>query len=265
MDDSKTQCPPTLTSLQDLELMEALDSKTNELKYVMFYHITSDGGLYYGQIHNKKMKDISLAEYIAALEHVDDEEVYPLVPENITLKIALDQWDDTTAFIKRPGLTCYKTMKGTDFIPQQILQETLIMEQLSKAPHPNIITYLGCQVKSNRRIPAIVLERLDKTLAQLAETPAFHQLNHDSVFKAIESAVYHIHSLGLAHNDINPHNIMFRDGEAVLIDFGSCQPFGMTLQSLGTPGWFEENFYTSEAKHDVYSLKKLKQWLQKPE
>ena len=165
MNDSKTQRPPILTSLQDLELIEALDSKTHELKYVMFYHITSDGDLYYGQIHNKQMKDISLADYIAALELVNDEEVYPLVPEGITLKIALNHWDDTTAFIKRPGLTCYKTIKGTDFIPQQILQETLIMEQLSKAPYPNIITYLRCQIKNNRRITAIVLERLNKTLA----------------------------------------------------------------------------------------------------
>ncbi|KAI0525941.1 kinase-like domain-containing protein [Xylaria bambusicola] len=264
MDDSKIQ-RPTVTSLQDLELMEALDSKTHELKYVMFYHITSDGDLYYGQIYNKKMKDITLADYISALEHVSDEEVYPLVPEGITLKIAPDYWDDTTAFIKRPGLTCYKTMKGTEFIPQQILQETLIMEQLSKAPHPNIITYIGCQVKNGCRITAIVLERLDQTLAQLAQTPTFHQLDHDAVFKAIESAIHHIHSLGLAHNDINPHNIMFKNGKAVLIDFGSCQPFGKTLQSLGTPGWFEESFYTSEAKHDEYSLKKLKQWLQKPE
>ncbi|KAI0863024.1 kinase-like domain-containing protein [Xylaria cubensis] len=250
MDDSNIQ-RPTLTSLQDLELMEALDPNTHELKYVMFYHITSDGDLYYGQIYNKKMKDITLADYISALEHVSDEEVWPLIPEGITLKIAPDHCDDTTAFIKRPGLTCYKTMKGTEFIPQQILQEALIMEQLSKAPHPNIITYIGCRVKNGCRITAI--------------TPNFYQLDHDAVFKAIESAIHHIHSLGLAHNDINPHNIMFRDGKAVLIDFGSCQPFGKTLQSLGTPGWFEESFYTSEAKHDEYSLKKLKQSLQKPE
>jgi len=58
---------------------------------------------------------------------------------------------------------------------------------------------------------------------------------------------------------------MIRDGTPVLIDFGSCQPFGANLQSLGTDGWYEEEFFTSEAKHDEYSLKKLKGWLQEPE
>ncbi|KAI0538685.1 kinase-like domain-containing protein [Xylaria digitata] len=262
MDDSKIQ-RPILTSLQDLIILEALDPETDELKYVTFYHITSDDYLYFGQLYTQK-KNISLADYSLALEHVRDEEIYPLVPEGIPLKIAPNNWDDTTAFIKRPGLNCYETMRGSDYIPKEILQETLIMEQISIAPHPNIITYLGCHVKRGR-ITAIVLERLDQTLAQLSWTPAFHQLDHDSFFKAVESAVHHIHSLGLAHNDINPDNIMIRDGMPVLIDFGSCQPFGVNLQSLGTDGWYEEEFFTSEAKHDEYSLKKLKQWLQKPE
>ncbi|KAJ8133515.1 hypothetical protein O1611_g105 [Lasiodiplodia mahajangana] len=261
MDDSNQR--PILTSLEDLTILEALDPETDELKYVTFYHVTSDDHLYFGQLY-KQREDISLADYSLALEYVKDEEVYPLVPEGTLLKIAPSYWDDTTAFIKRPGLNCYETMKGSDYIPREILQETLIMEQISMTPHPNIIAYLGCHVKRGR-ITAIVLERLDQTLTQLSWTPAFHQLDHDSFFKAVESAVRYIHSLGLAHNDINPHNIMIRDGMPVLIDFGSCQPFGKNLQSLGTDGWYEEEFFTSEAKHDEYALKKLKQWLQKPE
>ncbi|KAI0107138.1 kinase-like domain-containing protein [Nemania sp. FL0031] len=262
MDDPKKQ-RPILTSVRDLTILEALDGETGETKYVTFYHITPNDDLYFGQLY-KQRKDISLADFSLALEYVKDEEIYPLVPEGTPLKIAPDHWDDTTAYIKRPGVNCYETMKDSNYIPKQILLETLIMEQLSLAPHPNIITYLGCRVKKGR-ITAIVLERLDQTLTQLSWTPAFQQLDHDSFFKAVESAVRHIHSLGLAHNDINPDNIMVRDGVPVLIDFGSCQPFGMNLQSLGTDGWYEEDFYTSEAKHDEYSLKKLKQWLQKPE
>jgi len=69
---------------------------------------------------------------------------------------------------------------------------------------------------------------------------------------------------GLAHNDINPYNIMVKDYNPILIDFGSCQPFGGRLQSLGSPGWYEI-FFTSQAKHDTYSLKKLRGWLETPE
>ncbi|KAI0388757.1 kinase-like domain-containing protein [Xylariaceae sp. FL0594] len=239
MDDPKTQ-PPTLASLEEMTILNAIDGETNEFRYVTFYHITSDDKLYFGQLH-KQQKDITLAEYNSALSLVNDEEVFPLIPEGVDLKIADGHWDDTNAFIKRPGLHQYEIMRDTDFVPKQIQQETLIMEQLSRAPHPNIITYLGCR------------------------EPDFHQLyDHDAIYQAIESAIRHIHAMGLAHNDINPDNIMFRDGTPLLIDFGSCQPFGEHIQSTGTEGWMEEDFYTSEAKHDDYSLRKLKEWLQNP-
>ncbi len=68
-------------------------------------------------------------------------------------------------------------------------------------------------------------------------------------------------SLRLAHNDINPDNIMVKNGAPVLIDFGSCQPFGKRLQPLGAEGWYEGIFFTSELKHDLHSMKKLREWL----
>lgn len=59
---------------------------------------------------------------------------------------------------------------------------------------------------------------------------------------------------------------MVRNGMPVLIDFGSCQPFGTKLEySQVTGGWYEEEFYTSEKKHDTYALAKLQEWLQNPE
>jgi serine/threonine protein kinase len=168
--------------------------------------------------------------------------------------------DDESAYIKRPGLTCYESMKGTDYVPKALLDETLIMELISKSPHENIIGYYGCRVRRGR-ITAIVLERLEKTLTQCALTPYLQELDQDRFLKALESAVDHLHSLGLAHNDINPDNIMIRNGAPVLIDFGSCQPVGKPLQSLGTEGWYEEVFFTSEKKHGIYSLTKLREWL----
>lgn len=53
----------------------------------------------------------------------------------------------------------------------------------------------------------------------------------------------------------------------VLIDFGSCQPVGKHLQSLGARGWYneDEESFISEKKHDDYSLEILKEWFQKPE
>jgi serine/threonine protein kinase len=256
--------PPPVTSLRDLTILEVFDGETSNFKYVTFYLIAPTGELYFGQLF-KERKHITLAECSSALVYIPDEELYPEVPQDIALTIAPDGLDEATVYIKTPGLHHYEDMKGTQYIPKEILGETLIMEQVSKTPHPNIIRYLGCRVRRGR-ITAIVLERLDQTLTQYAEqTPgALEQLDKAKFLQALRSAVDYLHSMGLAHNDINPYNIMVRDGMPALIDFGSCRPFGERLQSLGTPGWYEEEFWTSEKKHDEYSLGKLEEWLQAP-
>lgn len=41
-----------------------------------------------------------------------------------------------------------------------------------------------------------------------------------------------LHILDLVYSDINPDNIMLRNGSPVLIDFELYQPFGKRLQSL---------------------------------
>ncbi len=255
---------PVLSGLQDLTIIQAFDQGATVAKYVTFYLVTDEDELFFGQLFKPK-KEISLAEYNAALEHVPDSEIYPEVPPGAALTIAPTSLDDNSAFIKRSGLNCYESMKGTNFVPKGVLEETLVMEQISQPPHPNIIRYLGCRVRRGR-ITSIFLERLEYSLMQYIHEPGFADLDKTGFVDALESAVAHLHALGLAHNDINPYNIMVRDdGTPVLIDFGSCQPFGGRLQSLGSPGWYEELFFTSQAKHDLYALNKLREWLEKPE
>lgn len=83
---------------------------------------------------------------------------------------------------------------------------------------------------------------------------------------SLRSAVDYIHSLGLAHNDINPDNIMIgEDGLPVLVDFGSCAPYGERLESLGSEGWYEEIFFTSEKAHDDFALRKMREWIRNPD
>jgi len=256
------QSPPLITSLRDLTIIEAWDLETNTPKYVTFYYITQDEHVYFGK-SSKNKREISLEEYSAALEPVQDDELYPAVPMEMTLTIAPADLDDHTAFVKRPGLICYEEMKGTSYIPNTLLNETTIMETISKSPHPNIVKYHGCRVQRGR-ITSIIVERLEWTLTQYISKPAFQLLNQAQFVAALQLAVDYLHSLRLAHNDINPDNIMIKDGLPILIDFGSCQPFGKPLQSLGTPGWCKETFFTSEQDHDAYSMDKLRTWLQDP-
>ncbi|KXH32414.1 hypothetical protein CNYM01_00962 [Colletotrichum nymphaeae SA-01] len=130
---------PTITSLQDLTLIEAWDNDANAPKYVTFYHITDEAELWFGQ-SSKNKREIPLEEYQEALELVPDEEIYPEIPTGAKLTIAPDNIDDPV-FIKRPGLNCYESMKGTPYVWKSVLDETLIMEKVSKNPHPYPI---GC-------------------------------------------------------------------------------------------------------------------------
>jgi serine/threonine protein kinase len=195
-----------VTSLHDLTIIEDWDPVTNKANYITVYLITPDEEVFFGQ-SSKDKRDMTLEEYSSALEHVKDNEIYPKIPENTTLTVASDSLDDNTAFIKRPGLSRYDLVKETDFVPPEVLNESLIMEKVSKLHHPNIIGCHGCRVRRGR-ITGIVLELLDQTLAQYAlefsTSGASWNLDPDRFIAALESAVDALHSLGLAHNDINP-------------------------------------------------------------
>ncbi len=57
-------------------------------------------------------------------------------------------------------------------------------------------------------------------------------LDVDMFMAGLESAVQHLHSLGFAHNDVNPANILVdKVGMPVLVDFGSRREIGRKLTS----------------------------------
>jgi serine/threonine protein kinase len=137
----------------------------------------------------------------------------------------------------------YQYQPGQDIgTPQLALNETLTIEQLSRNPHPNIIRYLGCRIRRSR-VVAVCIEKHEQTLGELALTVKFASIDSKIVLTALHSAVKHPHGMGLAHNDTNLDNILLEEDQMpVLIDFGSCQPFGKPLQTFGTPGWTDEDF-----------------------
>ncbi|KAK3314133.1 hypothetical protein B0H66DRAFT_594916 [Apodospora peruviana] len=163
--------PPMLSSVWDMTVYQNFDPGSKESKSVTFYLITSEDEVFFGQLFKKK-KEITLEEYQNALQQVPDTEIYPMIPSGMTLTTAPPELDDVSACIKRPGLSSYESFKGTEFVPKSVLEETLIMEQISKTPHPCFIRYHGCRLHRGR-ITGIVLERLDQTLAQYSYEPEF--------------------------------------------------------------------------------------------
>jgi eukaryotic-like serine/threonine-protein kinase len=57
-------------------------------------------------------------------------------------------------------------------------------------------------------------------------------------------ALHHLHSLGFAHLDVKPGNVVFRDGRIVLIDLGLARPLGSPAPS--GPPWGTDDYMAPE-------------------
>ncbi|KAI9746994.1 MAG: hypothetical protein M4579_007544, partial [Chaenotheca gracillima] len=194
-----------------------------------------------------------------SLELVPDEDIYPQPPNGVTVTTTPM---DSAVYFKGPKLNT--AFLGTNLLQKLVLQEANTLELLARHPHPNIVGYHGCVIKRGR-IVGFVLDRLPMTLEdRLRDSPG--DIDIESCMTKIASAVDHLHSLGLAHNDLTPHNIMVaKDDSPVLIDFGSCGPFGATLITAGTPGWIDEDYVVSGPQFDRLALIKIRAWLEKGE
>jgi serine/threonine protein kinase len=257
---------PKLSRVKDLFILCEFDFKdgstTREFIRTVFVALDKDDRAYWGKKGIRKY-GISLEEYEEALEPVPDEEIYPEASSDLT--IAPNDWGDDSVYFKHPKIDLYDPAKVEEFLPtapKLLLDEAKILELLVQHPHPNIVRYHGCRVRRGR-ITGLVLDRHGQDLEVLErDKTLLASLDKDALMTGLQSAVDHLHGLGLAHNDLNPANVVLdQNNEPILIDFGSCQPFGMEILLAGTPGWYDEKFFTSEKKHDLVALPKIRRWL----
>ncbi|KAK3386812.1 kinase-like domain-containing protein [Podospora didyma] len=252
-----------------LSLVEEFDFKdgslVREFIRTVFVAMDDDDKAFWGTMDVRKY-GITDEEYERALEPVPDDWVFPKASPNLIIAPNDGVGDDL--FIKRPKIKLYDPVKVSEYLPiaSLILNDELqIFELLSKHPqHPNIVRYHGCRIRRGR-VTGLVMDRHGVDLDSV-ELHKELRANVDKVviMAGIESAVVHLHSLGLAHNDLNPSNIVLsKDNKntPILINFGSRQPFGGRLLSAGTTGWVDEKYSTSDKKHDLAALPKIRKWL----
>jgi hypothetical protein len=251
-----------IKSVRDLSpLYEAFSEEDDEhgnpiFLYSSFGFITNEYIAYFGQSNLRKY-ELTPKDIKDSLNLLPDEDVYPKAPSNVTV---FSSPIDSNVFLKGPKLNT--AFKGTGLLPKLLLQEVEIMELLMRVPHPYIIGYHGCMIKRGR-IVGLVLDRYPMTLKERLQNDTRY-FNVENCMSKITSAARHLHSLGLAHNDLTPMNIMIDKYDTpIVIDYGSCRPFGSTLITAGTPGWIDEDFMTSEQKHDEIGLDKIRAWLER--
>jgi serine/threonine protein kinase len=77
----------------------------------------------------------------------------------------------------------------------------------------------------------IASKRYHTTLQERVLKQNDHPIDKEVRLRGIVSGIEYIHSLGIAHNDINPSKIMMEEDSShpIIIDLGSCRPFGEPL------------------------------------
>lgn len=164
----------------------------------------------------------------------------------------------------------YKVLKEHNALSQlsaALLAEAEVLQSLSQNPHPNIIRYHGCRVLRGYFM-GIVIDKHPYDLHDHLKNRV-GTIEKRSFIAALESALRHLHTRGLAHNDLTPQNILVsKEGMPILTDFGGCQPIGTYLKHIrGTPGWIDgeiKDHNTSRKEHDVSALAKISAWLDNP-
>ncbi|KAF2787661.1 hypothetical protein K505DRAFT_329520 [Melanomma pulvis-pyrius CBS 109.77] len=193
------------------------------------------------------------------LQRIPDDRIYPPITSSIS---TVSDTGQENLFIKRPKLLCLDNEEETKLLPQMLLEEAEVLEFLKQHQHPNLIRYHGCTTNRGR-ITGIALDKYEVILQYRYEDVP-HDLDIATCMNGIRAGVEHLHSLGFAHNDINPTNIALDSKDTpIILDFGSCKKFGEELLSGGTYGWIDDDYSLSDRCHDHSAMDKIEAWLTK--
>jgi hypothetical protein len=161
--------------------------------------------------------------------------------------------DEVLDYVKMAPLALY--YPGDTSARDCFANELTVYERLRIQPHPGICKYKGCIVVDGY-VEGIVLERYRCSLKDAVEEGV--SLNKTQVLNMVTDAVAHLHSLGLVHNDLGPHNILLDDNlQPVLIDMETCMPEASPpILKIGTPAW-SGNWETSAMVNDEIALRRI--------
>lgn len=185
------------------------------------------------------------------------DEIYPIPPNDV--RTFPQPLDTSFFFLRRPDYTLYADFRGTTVLAQQFHAEVQVLEILTGLRHRKLACYCGC-ILDGGRIVAIVLTHYKCTLEdRLAYMDLQSRLD---CLSSVRAGIHELHEIGLAHNDLNPRNIIFdHDDVAVIIDHDSCAIDGTPLRKLGTPGWNERIMDVSSLSNDAMCLRRLEEEL----
>ncbi|MDR6993540.1 hypothetical protein J2Y65_000164 [Aeromonas salmonicida] len=142
-----------------------------------------------------------------------------------------------------PRSVAVKLFKGA--VTSDGLPHCEMAASLAAGTHPNLIRVLGKVADHPSGMPALVMELIDPTFANLAGPPSLDSCTRDvypaelsfppaavlAMAQGIAAAAGHLHERGIMHGDLYGHNILHSlqgKGRVLLGDFGAASCYNRT-------------------------------------
>ena len=217
------------------------------------------GGIaYVGKLHQRP-DEVDEGDVLNSLEPVSPECIHPKSPSDFTTAPA---FDPVKHHLKAPSFTYDDCRPGKTLLADCVLNEVTVLEQLKRHPHPNLVSYYGCVIEDGL-ITHLCLQRYPHSLGEYVDR-GVSEAEKVKIHDGVRDGIRHLHSFGLAHNDVTPLNVCINDhGEAIIVDFDSCLPFGQRLiKGIGCEVERDFESAVSRPENDlVFGLDEIKDFL----
>ncbi|KAL6365569.1 hypothetical protein LRP88_01569 [Fusarium phalaenopsidis] len=205
---------------------------------------------------------VKLKQAVECLCRVPDKAIYrPVTPDMQTIAVS-DYTPGEETWLKQPLIHAYSKGDSSTWIAELFLDEIKAHQLVEEHPHRNLVKFKGCLEKDGL-VVGVLQKRYPMTLEFRVEAWLQPPYDATAFYNVIEAGLKHLHSLGFAHNDLNPNNVMVdAEDRLIIIDLGAAMPLGQFLHQGGTAGWndgFEEN---SSVSNDEIGLRLMKEYLQ---
>ncbi|MBE3042927.1 protein kinase family protein [Candidatus Bathyarchaeota archaeon] len=169
------------------------------------------------------------------------------------------------SYVKTPKLFHWNADDG-EAIAANVLREAEAYEKIKDvgpkhifalfAPYVALEKYHGVVIHCGR-ITGFCVKKYDTTLIERLEAGTVTEEKRCEWAGALASGIELLHSRGLAHNDVNPSNVMMDGDTPVLVNFGHCRPVGEKLAEPRSVDSLPEGVETSEFGNDLYGLERI--------
>lgn len=260
--------PPAIRSFNEFRaISETFGQDENgnlKFRFSKFFHVDRDDHSAWLGTLDIRRGQASIEQAIGCLRRVPDAEIYPPSDSDASIVAAAAATSNNLpqdTWMKRPNITVHNQTAGTTRIADEFQEEILVCREIQMHPHPNLLQFKGCLQKDGR-IVGLLLKRYSITLSWRVEGFDQPPIDRQAYLDGIQAGVEHLHSLGFAHNDLSPYNIMIDEQDRpVIIDMGSAKKFGEELSQMGTPDWNDGFLEVSSKENDEIGLRKIREWI----